>query len=143
MSDVTARGSAATGSRPELVPHWHHVRDDEPAGTGADREDGTDTPPAPPTPRASLAPVHQPAMWLVVAGVVLATVVTLLADARVGCLVLAAVLATAGVFRAVLPGPGPVGITVRSRGLDVFFFLAPAVVIAFLALTAPGVVPEG
>jgi len=74
-------------------------------------------------------------MWLVLAGVAVSTLVAVLVGARAGCFTLAALLAVAGVCRAAVPGPGPVGITVRSRGLDVFFFLAPAVVMAFLALS--------
>lgn len=76
-------------------------------------------------------------MWLVLAGVVLTTGVAALVGGRAGSLGLAGVLTVAGLCRATFPGPGPVGITVRSRGLDVFFFLAPAAVIAFLALTIP------
>ncbi|OLT52453.1 DUF3017 domain-containing protein [Cellulosimicrobium sp. CUA-896] len=134
MSDVTARGAAR---RATLVPSWHHVHDD---GT-PDRPvvppdpDGTPSAARPPEPRARLAAGRQPAMWLALAGVGLTTAVALLVGARAACLVLAGVLAVAGLCRAVLPGPGPVGITVRSRGLDTFFFLAPAVAIAFLALS--------
>jgi hypothetical protein len=133
VSDVTARGAVAP--RPAFVPSWHHVHDD---GTSDEHEvtsapDG-DRSPSAPGPRASLAAGRQPAMWLVVAGVGLTTAVALLVGARAACLVLSGVLAVAGVCRAVLPGAGPVGITVRSRGLDTFFFLAPATAIAFLAL---------
>lgn len=141
MSDVT-HGTAPRRTRPELVPSWHHVNDDEPgAASASDPEQRAGSGAAVPEPPVSLAPSRQPAMWLVLAGVAVATAVALLVDARAGCLVLSAVLTVAGACRALLPGPGPVGITVRSRGLDVFFFLAPAVVLAFLALTAPGVVP--
>lgn len=121
---------------------WHHVNDDPGAGDGTGP--GAPPPPAgngpvPPLPvtPASLAPWRQPAMWLVVAGVALSTLVTLLVGARAGFLTLSGVLVVAGLCRAVLPGPGPAGITVRSRGLDVFFFLAPAVVIVFLTLSVP------
>ncbi|MBD8078272.1 DUF3017 domain-containing protein [Cellulosimicrobium arenosum] len=118
--------AAPPGRRPVPVPVWHHVTDDAGPGPGSSRS-------------AS----RRPAMWIVLAGVLLATVVAVLVDARAGCLVLAGVLVAAGLARAFLPGPGPVGISVRSRGLDTFFFLAPAVAIAFLALTTPGVVPQG
>jgi hypothetical protein len=137
VSEVTARGAVAPASA--LVPAWHHVRDDgtpgAPEPSGAPDGDRSPAVPQPPGPRARLAAGRQPAMWLVLAGVVVATAVALLVGARAACLVLAGVLAAAGLCRAVLPGPGPVGITVRSRGLDTFFFLAPATAIAFLALT--------
>ncbi|WP_069387216.1 DUF3017 domain-containing protein [Cellulosimicrobium cellulans] len=137
MSDVTARGAVA--GRSALVPAWHHVHGDgtpdEPQqAPGADEGRAPEVPPVP-EPRVRLAAGGQPAMWLVVAGVALATVTAPLLGARAACLVLAGVLVVAGLCRAVLPGPGPVGITVRSRGLDTFFFLAPAAAIAFLALT--------
>lgn len=139
MSDVTARGAVA--GRSALVPAWHHVHDDEAPDEPqqAHGADETHVPAGPPVPepRARLAAGGQPAMWLVVAGVALTAVAAPLLGARVACLVLAGVLAVAGLCRAVLPGPGPVGITVRSRGLDTFFFLAPAAAIAFLALTLP------
>lgn len=144
MSDVTARGAATHRPRATIVPSWHHVHDDgQPSADGPSPDRGRDeasTGATVPEPPASLAPSRQPAMWLVLLGVGLATAVALLVDARVASLVLSGVLAVAGVCRAVIPGPGPVGITVRSRGLDTFFFLAPAVVIAFLAF-APGVKP--
>lgn len=142
MSDVTARGAASQRPRPTLVPSWHHVHDDGQPDAADGSPDVVDAP-APvtvPEPTVSLAPSRQPAMWLVLGGVALATAVALLVDARAASLVLSGVLAVAGVCRAVIPGPGPVGITVRSRGLDTFLFLAPAVVIAFLAF-APGVGP--
>ncbi|MFF2268919.1 DUF3017 domain-containing protein [Cellulosimicrobium cellulans] len=136
MTDVTADGGTRHRPPPTLVPAWHHV-EDEPAdgepSAGA-RPDGEARPPVP-EPPASLAPSRQPAMWLVLAGVAVSTLVAVLVGARAGCFTLAGLLAVAGVCRAAIPGPGPVGITVRSRGLDVFFFLAPAVVMAFLALS--------
>ncbi|MFC8922390.1 DUF3017 domain-containing protein [Cellulosimicrobium sp. NPDC057127] len=139
MSDVTARGAVAP--RSAIVPSWHHVHDDGTPGEQGTTPvpDGDRSPSAPvPGPRAGLGAGRQPAMWLAVAGVGLTTLVALLVGARAACLVLAGVLAVAGLCRAVLPGPGPVGITVRSRGLDTFLFLAPAVAIAFLALTLRG-----
>ncbi len=138
MSDVTARGAAR---RTTLVPSWHHVHDDEgtagrPAAPPTSPEpDGAPSAARTPEPRARLAAGRQPAMWLALAGVGRSTAVALLVGARAACLVLAGVLAVAGTCRAVLPGPGPVGITVRSRGLDTFFFLAPAAATAFLALS--------
>ncbi|WP_435738858.1 DUF3017 domain-containing protein [Cellulosimicrobium sp. PMB13] len=144
MSDVTAHGAAPHRPRASIVPSWHHVHDDgeQPGAGPAPDRGGDETPTGQPVPEptVSLAPSRQPAMWLVLLGVGLATAVALLIDARAASLVLSGVLAVAGVCRAVIPGPGPVGITVRSRGLDTFFFLAPAVVIAFLAF-APGVKP--
>ena len=136
MTDVTADGGTRHRPPATLVPAWHHVEDEpgddgRPAGA---RPDDEARPPVP-EPPASLAPSRQPAMWLVLAGVAVSTLVAVLVGARAGCFTLAGLLAVAGVCRAAVPGPGPVGITVRSRGLDVFLFLAPAVVMAFLALT--------
>ncbi|GED09007.1 DUF3017 domain-containing protein [Cellulosimicrobium cellulans] len=135
MTDVTADGGTRHRPPPTLVPAWHHVEDepgDEEPSAGAPDDEARPPVPEPP---ASLAPSRQPAMWLVLAGVAVSTLVAVLVGARAGCLTLAGLLAVAGVCRAAIPGPGPVGITVRSRGLDVFFFLAPAVVMAFLALS--------
>ena len=136
MTDVTADGGTRHRPPATLVPAWHHV-DDESGDEGhpaGDQPDDVAQPPVP-EPPASLAPSRQPAMWLVLAGIAVSTLVAVLVGARAGCFTLAGLLAVAGVCRAVLPGPGAVGITVRSRGLDVLFFLAPAVVMAFLALT--------
>lgn len=136
MTDVTADGGTRHQPPATLVPAWHHVDDeaDDEGHPAGDRPDGVARQPVP-EPPASLAPSRQPAMWLVLAGVAVSTLVAVLVGARAGCFTLAGLLAVAGVCRAVLPGPGPVGITVRSRGLDVLFFLAPAAVMAFLALT--------
>ncbi|MBD5786883.1 DUF3017 domain-containing protein [Cellulosimicrobium terreum] len=143
MSDVTAARSVAPDDG--IVPRWHHTRDGD-TREGDTSEVTSDVPgvgrPVP-DPPVSLAPGRQPAMWLVLAGVGVTTVVAVLAGALVGCLVLAGVLVVAGVARACLPAPGPVGITVRSRGLDVFFFLAPAAAIVFLVVSLLLTLPNG
>ncbi|GII98591.1 Protein of unknown function (DUF3017) [Sediminihabitans luteus] len=78
-----------------------------------------------------------PALWWVVAGVVLATVVALTVDTKLGIAVLATTCLAAGVARAVVAGPGPEGITNRSRSVDVTLFLGAAAVLVFLAAIAP------
>lgn len=84
-------------------------------------------------------PPRAPAMWLVMAGIGVSTLLAVLVGARVASLALAGVLVAAGVARLALPGPGPVGITIRSRGLDVFFFWSAGTAIAVLALTVPDI----
>ncbi|SDC34386.1 Protein of unknown function [Sanguibacter gelidistatuariae] len=78
-------------------------------------------------------------MWTICAAVVVVAVVTLLEGARLGALGLAGVLVGAGVARLVVPGPGLVGIAIRSRGLDAAMYFSLAAAIAVLAQTAPNI----
>ena len=78
-------------------------------------------------------------MWIIAAAVVGVAVVTVLEGARLGALGLAGILLGAGIARLVVPGPGLVGIAVRSRGLDAAMYLSLAAVIAVLAQTAPNI----
>jgi hypothetical protein len=85
------------------------------------------------------APQSNLAMWLVAAGVLVAVAVTLLAGARAGTLVLVGLLIVAAGVRAFLPGPGPVGLTVRTRWTDVVMYLVMAGSMGSLALTVPNI----
>ena len=78
-------------------------------------------------------------MWTVCVAVLVVTAITAFAGARVGSWGLAVILAGAGIARATIPGPGPVGITIRSRTFDVSLFFGLAAVIAVLAQTAPNI----
>jgi hypothetical protein len=75
--------------------------------------------------------------WVVGAGIAAAVVVGLLADARVGAFVLAAVLAAAACVRAVRPEPGPEAIGVRRRWLDVVLLVGLAIALVVLAVIVP------
>lgn len=78
-------------------------------------------------------------MWIIAAAVVGVAVVTVLEGARLGALGLAGILLGAGIARLVVPGPGLVGLAVRSRGFDAAMYLSLAAVIAVLAQTAPNI----
>lgn len=79
---------------------------------------------------------RSPAIWAVMGALVVVLVLVVTVSASAGAFALAAVLATAGVCRAVLPG-AVVGLAVRSRTADVVFYLVLAAAMAFLAQTAP------
>ena len=81
-------------------------------------------------------PRRSPAIWAVMGALVVVLVLVVTVSASAGALALAAVLVTAGVCRAVLPGD-VVGLAVRSRTADVVFYLFLAAAMAFLAQTAP------
>jgi len=85
------------------------------------------------------APQSNLAMWLVFAGVLLAVAVTLLAGARAGVFVIVGILVVGAGVRAFLPGPGPVGLTVRTRWTDVIMYLTTATVMGALAVTVPNI----
>ncbi|MBD7950323.1 DUF3017 domain-containing protein [Oerskovia sp. Sa4CUA1] len=85
------------------------------------------------------APQSNLAMWLVFAGVLLAVAVTLVVGARAGVLVLVGILVVGAGVRAFLPGPGPVGLTVRTRWTDVIMYLALAGAMGTLAVTVPNI----
>ncbi|PFG33886.1 DUF3017 domain-containing protein [Sanguibacter antarcticus] len=93
------------------------------------------------SPRHAPKPVvrRETAMWVVCVGVVGVVLVALVFGARESALALAALLVGGSVARAVIPGPGPIGITVRSRAVDVFMFAALGLMIAVLAQTAPNI----
>ena len=78
-------------------------------------------------------------MWLVCAGVLAVVAIALMLGAREGALALAVLLLTGSLARAVIPGPGPIGITIRSRGVDVAMFATLGLMIGILAQTAPNI----
>ena len=78
-------------------------------------------------------------MWTIVVALVIVAVVTVWQGAHVGALGIAAVLAGAGITRLVVPGPGLVGIAVRSRSIDAAMYLGLAAALALLAETAPNI----
>lgn len=81
-------------------------------------------------------PRRSPAIWAVMGALVVVLVLVVTVSASAGAFALAAVLASAGICRAVLPG-AVVGLAVRSRTADVVFYLVLAAAMAFLAQTAP------
>lgn len=76
------------------------------------------------------------ALWWALGGVAVVVLLAFLTGARVAGLALAIHLAVLGLARLVLPSPGPMGITARSRGFDVTFFWLGAAGTALMALTA-------
>ncbi|MFF2622709.1 DUF3017 domain-containing protein [Oerskovia jenensis] len=166
MSDVTAPGrgphnGTPTQHRPGAAPAWHRVDGAaETPGTAAGQT-GSPEPLAPVAPPAGIprvaggdggaepldrpatvvvpAPQSNLAMWLVFAGVLLALVVTLVVGARAGVLVLVGILVVGAGVRAFLPGPGPVGLTVRTRWTDVIMYLVMAGAMGVLAVTVPNI----
>jgi len=79
------------------------------------------------------------AMWIVMVALLASLAVTFDVGARAGAMSVSALLVAAAVTRGLVPGPGPIGITVRSRGVDVLMFVGLAAVIAALAQTAPNI----
>src|SRR5699024_1939469 len=88
-----------------------------------------------PNPTASEQRGTYLAMWLSLAGVAGAVVVTFVVGPRVGSLVLAAELVLIGLLRAVLP-KAPYGISARSRGFDATVLIAAGLAMGAFALTA-------
>ncbi len=70
-------------------------------------------------------------------GVAAATAVGLLADVHLAAWVLAAFLVVGALLRVVVPEPQNWGLKVRSLPVDVAILLVGAVVLVFLAQTAP------
>jgi hypothetical protein len=88
--------------------------------------------------RASLQASRNASLWWTSAGVVLSVAVALVVGTRAGAFTLAAVLGACAVVRAVLPSPGPVAVSVRSRPFDVLVLMTFAAGIAFFAQILPG-----
>ncbi|QTE29978.1 DUF3017 domain-containing protein [Pengzhenrongella sicca] len=89
------------------------------------------------TARASLAAGRTPSLWWTCTGLGISLALVLTVGVATGGLVLAIGLACAGLARAVLPSPGPVAFTVRSRVLDVAVLLLLAVGVGFLSQVIP------
>ncbi|WP_155990619.1 DUF3017 domain-containing protein [Paraoerskovia marina] len=89
------------------------------------------------------SPGHAPrsatptAMWVMVAGVVVATLVAVVVDGRLGVFVLAATAGLGAVIRARYAEP--VGIMIRGRTFDIATYSLFAVVLAVFGVIAPGV----
>ncbi|MBL0884739.1 DUF3017 domain-containing protein [Myceligenerans indicum] len=77
------------------------------------------------------------AVWWLLAGVLASLLLGLVIGGRAGSLGIAVTLAVAGTFRAVLRGPGPAGLAIRTRSLDVVMYMTAAVLIGVLAVVAP------
>lgn len=105
-----------------------HVETDQGSGDGGDVRA---------TARASLAAGRTPSLWWTCAGLAVSLALTLTWGVPVGGLALAAGLAAAGIARAVMPAPGPVAFTVRSRALDVSILLLLAVGVGVLSQLIP------
>ena len=76
------------------------------------------------------------ALWWALIGILVVVVLALVTGARVAGLTLAIHLTVLGLARLVLPSPGPMGITARSKAFDVTFFWLGAAGTALMALTA-------
>ncbi|MCF4122646.1 DUF3017 domain-containing protein [Antribacter sp. KLBMP9083] len=137
-----ATGGTATLLAPDR-PHVGEARAGEPGGQRDQRDEegwasqddagaAQSSTPAP-APRSNLA------IWLVLAGVVASVLLGVLVGSRAGVLGVSATLAACGVARAVVSGPGPVGIVIRGRVLDVVMFASLATAIFVLGVSAPGV----
>lgn len=87
---------------------------------------------------AILQPRRNIAMWLICVALVGVTVLTLIGGAYLGTLLLAGVHILAGTVRAVVPG-AVIGISVRSRPVDLVLYFGLALAMIFLAQTAPNI----
>jgi hypothetical protein len=137
---------ATGGTATLLAPDWPHVGEapsGEPGGQPDQRgEEGwasLDGAAAAQSGAQALAPRSNLAIWLVLMGVVVSVLLGILVGSRAGVLGVSATLAVCGVARAVVSGPGPVGIVIRGRVLDVVMFAGLATAIFVLGVSAPGV----
>lgn len=87
--------------------------------------------------RASLAAGRSPSLWWTCAGLAASMVLVVTVGVPAGGLGLAVGLVAAAVARAVLPDPGPVAFTVRSRALDVTALVLMAVGVGVLSQVIP------
>ena len=90
-----------------------------------------------PSPAVQVTARHNRWVWSGAVAIVGACVVAVVMGVAWGALALAGLMAVCGLARLVIRGPGPAGITIRSRTLDVAMFWSVGAAIAFLALTAP------
>ncbi|GAB3160599.1 hypothetical protein GCM10027059_08960 [Myceligenerans halotolerans] len=132
-------GQTGGGTATLVAPDWRQPSDE------AGWNDGTPSPeraghrPAEEDPLDAEHPSRRStsAVWWLLGGVVLSLLLGLVVGGRAGSLGIAVTLAVAGIFRAVLRGPGPVGLAIRTRGLDVVMYMSAAVMIGALAVVAP------
>lgn len=140
------RTEPATGGTDTLLaPDWPHVGEARAGAPGGQRdqqdEEGWASQYAPgAAPSSTPAPVPRSnlAIWLVLAAVAASVLLGVLVDSRAGVLGVSVTLAACGVARAVVSGPGPVGIVIRGRVLDVVMFAGLAAAIFVLGVSAPG-----
>ena len=153
----TAGVRGAARAHPDTVGPVRHApaAADRPV-TPAAGHGATATPPPPPTPpstgpipveqvpldpraiaRASLDAARNVSLWWTSTGIVVATVVALVAGTRAGAFVLAGVVLACAVVRAVLPSPGPVALAVRAKALDVAVLVLLGAGLAVLARILP------
>lgn len=78
---------------------------------------------------------RRPAMWVALAGIALALLVTFILGPRAGGVALAVEMVALGFVRAVAHR-APYGISARSRAFDVTVLMGGGVLMAVLALTA-------
>lgn len=129
--------SGNSGAATLVVPDWRQPADEAgwndgnpaPAGDRPAEEDPLDA--EHPSRRSTRA------VWWLLGGVLLSLLLGLLVGGRAGSLGIAVTLAIAGTFRAVLRGPAPAGLAIRTRGLDVLMYMTAAVMIGVLAVVAP------
>lgn len=142
---VKERMSGAAGVRRATGAHPHTVDPVRQGATVPDRPAPDQPPSTGPIPveqapldpraiaRASLDAARNVSLWWTSSGIVVATVVALVAGTRAGAFVLAGVVLVCAVVRAVLPSPGPVAITVRAKALDVAVLVLLGAGLAVLA----------
>ncbi|MBO3083668.1 DUF3017 domain-containing protein [Cellulomonas fengjieae] len=87
--------------------------------------------------RASLDAARNASLWWTSAGIVVAVVVALTVGTRQGAFVLAGVALVGALVRAVLPSPGPVALSFRSKPIDVVVLVVLGLGIAVLAQVLP------
>ncbi|WP_460749435.1 DUF3017 domain-containing protein [Myceligenerans cantabricum] len=132
-------GRTGTGTATLDVPDWRQPADE------AGWNDSTSSPERAESRLAQEDPLDAEhpsrrrtrAVWWLLGGVALSLLLGLVVGGRAGSLGIAVTLAVAGTFRAVLRGPGPAGLAVRTRSLDVVMYMTTAVLIGVLAVVAP------
>lgn len=80
---------------------------------------------------------HNRWVWFNATVIAVACLVAVVSGPDIGAFILAGLLLLCGAIRLVSPAPGPAGLTIRSRYLDVAMFWVSSALIGFLALTAP------
>lgn len=134
-------GGSRGGTDTLVAPEWRdpagEARWDESAAPSDNAADAAPVPEEDPLDAEHPSRRGMRAVWWLCAGVGFSLLLGLLIGGRAGTLGIAATLAVAGTFRAVLRGPAPVGLAVRTRGLDVVMYMALAVMIGVLAVVAP------
>lgn len=134
-------GTASGGTATLLAPARPRTEGQVAGGNAVDRPsvEAWDAPEAEPQgPAPAVAPRGNLAIWLVLAGIVACVLVGELVSARAGVLGVSGTLAACAVVRAVAGTPGPVGLVIRGRVLDVVMFAGLSGAILVLGLTAPG-----